>query len=244
MSRSGTGGSRPAQLGVTEPHPQEAVHTADVTHDDESLEPADAGWRDWEDYADLVTVELRFKEWPGADDMEEFWVVQSSGAAWSREWLTRRAVEVVTAETGSASFLLDARDRRTEWGASAAVFEVVLTVAQDQLSNATWLAIGALAHRMAILRRKSREAPGAPPSEDCLDDQRVREAAISAVSRFRGAQPTDLEVRSVELENDQGVAVEIRDRVSDVAFGVQVRIESSDVFVARVRKVTEPGSTS
>ncbi len=40
------------------------------------------------EYADQVTVQVRFKQWVGADDADEFWLIEANGAAWSKDWLT------------------------------------------------------------------------------------------------------------------------------------------------------------
>lgn len=57
---------------------------------------------------------------------------------------------------GSGTYLLDSRDHKTEWGASGSTFEVILTLAEDQLSNATWAALGVLATRLATKLKAKR----------------------------------------------------------------------------------------
>ena len=184
---------------------------------------------------------MRFKTWVGAEDADEFWLIQfSGGGSWSRDWLTRQAVELADVDAqggccGGGLFLLEVRDQKTQWGASAAVVDVLLTLAQDQLSNLTWAALGALAHRMATRRKQNTQGV---TYEDDLSDAEVRESAMYAVVRFRGLKRADLTVRSVETLDGGAVRVEVQD-VSGALFTVEVEGHSAGVLSARVRKVTE-----
>lgn len=121
---------------------------------------------------------MRFREWVGAGEADEFCSVQTDGAVWSRDWLTRQLVELATAEgdggcCGAGTYLLDRRDHWTEWVASSSTLGVVLTLAQDQASNAVWAVFGALTNTLAArLRESHRDAV----LEDDLDEERIRAA--------------------------------------------------------------------
>lgn len=203
-------------------------------------------WREWDDYADQVSVEVRFKEWAGAEDADERWLLSSDGAAWSKDWLKREVVDLAAVGSsggccGSGTYLLDSRERTTEWGASASVFEIVLTLAQDQLSNATWAALGALSAKLAgRLRRRRVEQGGFEELE--WDTEAASSAAFSAVRRLYEVAPDALEVRSVERRDDGVMVVEVHERTSRSLFTVDVRSPGGDVYLARVRKITEPGT--
>lgn len=207
----------------------------------------DEDWRSWDDYADLVTVEVRFKEWAGAADADERWLVSSYGAAWSKEWLKREVVDLAAVGSsggccGRGTYLLDTRERTTEWGASASVFEIVLTLAQDQLSNATWAALGALSAKLAgRLRRKRLEQGGFEELE--WDTEAASSAAFSAVRQVHelSLEALDaLQVTSVERRDDGVTVVEIRAGTSGSVYTVDVRSPDGAVYLARVRKITGP----
>ena len=76
-------------------------------------------WAQWEEYADQVRVEVRFRQWAGGPDLEEVWSLSSDGAAWPREWVVRQLRQV--AAGGGGSYLLHVHDHRTERGASGVV---------------------------------------------------------------------------------------------------------------------------
>ncbi len=209
---------------------------------DHEIEPwTDEAWEDWKDYADVVTIDVRFKSWLGADDNDESWLVEADGAAWSKDWLTRQLVELAAADAansccGRGNYALDTRDRKTEWGASGAAFEAVLTLSENLLSEATWVALGALAHN---LHTRLKQRQGWPDLEE-LFDERVRETAMWTVVRSRGALFADLEVKSTASADSGVVLVEIRDRSSGVVYTVETKMAGSSVRLSRIRKVAEP----
>ena len=55
--------------------------------------------------------------------------------------------------------MLDAADRKTEWGSSGAAFDAVLTLSENLLSEATWVALGAIAQN---LRARLKAKDGRP----------------------------------------------------------------------------------
>ncbi len=212
------------------------------TAHDHGVEPwQDEAWDEWKDYADVVTVDVRFKSWLGADDNDESWFVEADGAAWSKDWLARQLVELATADAansccGRGNYALDTLDRKTEWGASGAVFEAVLTLSENLLSEATWLALGALAQN---LRTRLKQRQGWPDVED-LFDEHVREAAMRTVAHSRGVLFADLEVRSTATTDSGAVLVEVRVRSSGVVYTVETKMVGGSVRLSRIRKVAEP----
>jgi hypothetical protein len=209
----------------------------------------DESWREWDDYADLVSVEVRFKEWAGAVDADERWLLSTDGAAWSKDWLKREVIDLAAVGSsggccGRGTYLLDSRERTTEWGASASVFEVVLTLAQDQLSNATWAALGALSAKLAGRLRKRRVEQGGF-EEMRWDTEAASSAAFSAVRRVHELTLEAVEalkVTSVERRDDGVMVVEIREGTSGSVYTVDVRSPGGEVYLARVRKISEPGA--
>lgn len=71
----------------------------------------------------------------GAEDAEEQWFLQSDGAAWTKDWLSRQLINLAAADAansccGRGNYFLDTRDKKTEWGASGALFEAFLTLSE------------------------------------------------------------------------------------------------------------------
>lgn len=205
---------------------------------------ADVEWLALMDYADRVTVEVRFRDGSAAGESDDFWLLRSDGSAWSRAWLTRQLVKLasVDSEGGSGEggvFLLDVHEHTTEWGSSGAAIEIVLTLAQDQASNAVWAVLTGLGLTLSTRLKQKRASWGS--YDDELTDDDARNAALLAVERFRRLPPEALTVRSTEALGDDAVLVEVEDSGSGCLFAVEVKNGRGDVHLARVRKVTEPG---
>jgi len=221
----------------------DAMTEASGINADMAEEWIEAPHSEWVEQVDRVSVELRFKASAGADDADEVWWINTYGSAWSRAWLADQLAQLAvighqSGLSGDVLFDLDARDRRTEWGASGAVYEVVLTLSENLLSDAMWLVLGALGDRLAT-RLKEKRA-GWSSDEDDLTDQRAREAALAAVQRLRGITRDGLDVRSVESLGRVAVLVGVRETATGAGFTVRVEAKSGGVFVGRVQKVIEP----
>jgi hypothetical protein len=204
---------------------------------------ADVEWLASMDYADRVTVEVRFRDGSGAGESDDFWLLRSNGAAWSRAWLQRQLVGLasVDGEGGRGEggvYLLDVHEHTTEWGSSGAAIEIVLTLAQDQASNAVWAVLTGLGMTLSTRLKQKRASWGS--YDDELNDDDVRNAALEAVERFRRLPPEALTVRSVEALGDNAVRIEVQDSSSRRVFTVEVKKGRGDVRLARVQKVTEP----
>lgn len=196
-------------------------------------------WSDWTDYADRVRVEVRFKEWAGSPDLDEVWVLRADGAAWSYNWIADQLQQIASDGgggcCGGGTFMLDVHERHTEWGASSATWEAILTLSQSLLNNTAWVGLGVLADTM---RRRLAERPGQwADSEAALVDQDVRGAALETVAKLR-AQPVEhLAVRSTEAIGKDTTTLEVEDPTGAV-FRVEV-IDRRGVVMAKVRKITE-----
>jgi hypothetical protein len=196
---------------------------------------------------DRVAVQVRFvSTLDPAVDPSEIWTVETSGSAWRREWLTEQVADLSFVQPDGSTetpwpFTLDVRERRTEWGASSAVVDVVLTLMQDQASNALWVAVGVIGHHLARLLKNAR---GRGDVELDLTDDAARQEAKSAVMRFADHLSWgNLAVRSVEATGGGSVTVEVRDAATGTVYTVDVKRVSGHVRLARVRKVTESGAT-
>ncbi len=216
----------------TDGMPEEYEHVADA-YDDED-------WQEWKDFADQVSIQVRFKTWAGADDAEEQWFLQSDGAAWTKDWLSRQLINLASADAansccGRGNYFLDTRDRKTEWGASSAVFEAVLTLSENLMAEATWLALGALGRELGERLRKQN--PAWIASDDITEEQ-VHACAIWVVEADRKIPYDSLVVRSTEYL-DGHVLVELLDPAGAV-YLVEVQTRGDFVRLGRIRKVTPP----
>jgi len=215
----------------------------DEHHLHESPAYTDEEWEEWKDYADVVTIQVRFKSWAGAEDNAESWVLDADGSAWSKDWLARQLVELAAADAqnsccGRGNYMLDAADKKTEWGASGAAFEAVLTLSENLLSEATWVALGAIAQS---LRTRLKAKEGWPDGEPMTDEQ-ARDTALWTVVRSRDVDRDDLTVTSVEFVDKNTVLVELREVASGRRFTVELRGHNDCVRMSRVRKISEPDS--
>lgn len=216
--------------------------------DDESLHDhsgdaySEEEWQEWKDYADQVSVQVRFRTWAGAEDAEEQWFLQSDGAAWTKDWLSHQLVNLAAANganscCGRGNYFLDTKDKKTEWGASSAVFEAVLTLSENLMAEATWVALGALGQKLATrLKQQNPEWI----EQDPLSDEQAQACATWAVETARGAAYDSLVVRSIEYLSDS-VLVELVDP-SGFVYLVEVQTRGDCVRLSRIRKVTRPDS--
>lgn len=218
------------------------MHHEDMTEQHQGHEShdgyTDEAWDDWKDYADVVTVQVNFRAWMGAEDNDETWYVESDGAAWPKDWLTRQLVDLAAADAtnsccGVGNYSLNARDSKTEWGASGAVFEAVLTLSENLLSEATWVALGAVGQRLAArLKARNPEWSGPP-----LTEEQATHSAQGAVLRASDLSHEVLKVVSVEFVEPHLARVEVRDQASGDEYTVDVRGYSESVRCGRIRKI-------
>lgn len=205
----------------------------------------DKYWAEWSEYADQVRVEVRFKSWLDADDEPEFWVLESDGAEWSKDWLSRQLVELAAFDAersccGRGNYTLDVTDRKTEWGASGAAVEAILTLSQNLLSEATWVALGALGQKLATRLKEKHPDWSAPP----MTQEQARESAKWAVlMRYRELTHETLDIRSVEFVDDRTVHVVLKETTSGLTYTVEIVGHSESVRRSRIRKIAQPDGT-
>lgn len=204
-------------------------------------EREDPAYRPGKDYFDRVAIVVRFKEWAGAPDNDEAWLIETYGAAWSKDWLTEQVEDLAAAEGGGCcgrgAYFLETRDRKTEWGASGASFEILLTLAENMLSDATWAGLGVLAMH---LRSKLKERSEWGVFDEKLTDEDVRETAIRAVVTLQDVEPQQLNVRSVERSANDSLLVNVQETATGRQYTVEVKNGHGSARLARIRKVTEP----
>lgn len=193
-------------------------------------------WRAWSDYADDVEVELKFiEDLTQADNPRETWSFSFGPEYdWDKEWLERSLAELAAADQhsccGHGNYTLDSRAQRTEWGASGAVYEIVMAVSTGILSTALWEAFKAIANkaseRAAVNRLMS--------TEDAIEHSKRRVQIRRGTGFF-----TDLE--GVSASEEEGVwRVEIRVPDTGELYMVETVTTPSGCPVAMVKRRDVP----
>lgn len=216
-----------------------------MSHEGHDDSPAwtDEAWDAWKDYADTVDVQVRFKSWAGAEDNDERWQLSVDGAAWPKDWLSRQLIELAAADAensccGTGNYMLTATDRKTEWGASGAAYEVVLTLSDNLLSDATWVALGAVGQRLAA--RLKKEHGEWPSVTEPLLDEDVRNSATWAVLRaYDYVSYESLLVESVELLDKESAVAVVRHLETDRRYTVEVHGNGGPIHSTRLRKISD-----
>lgn len=230
------------KLTPSEPEPRQTAGVSTEPPHEHVPVWSDEEWEDWTDYADQVRVEVRFKSWLGAEDEPEYWVLEADGAAWPKDWLTRQVVELASASAeasccGRGNYALDIYDRKTEWGASSAAIDLILTLSQDLMSEATWLALYEVGRRAAArLRAKHPDWSGPPVTEE----QAAESALWAVLRRYKESKREGLDVRSVEFVDDRKVLVVLSEAETGIRYTVEVTGHSESLRLSRVRKVEKP----
>jgi len=180
--------------GMAPDHEHEHEQSADTHWTKES-------WHEWSGYADNVDVEFKFvPDLSRVDDPEETWSFRFGPENdWDREWLERNLAELAAADQdsccGRGNYAMDTTSRRTEWGATGAIFAVVVAVSVNILSNALW--------------EKFKEIAGRASARAMFDDVATPEEAIEHSKRRvqlrrGGGFFTDLNVESAEQDEETG----------------------------------------
>jgi hypothetical protein len=207
--------------------------------DHEHNEAAIEAWAQWADYADEVRVAVRFREWLGADgDEDEAWTIHASGSAWQRDWLTRELTGIAAAGDddcgGRGNFELEVKTRKIEWGASAAAYELILTLPQALLDAGIGTVVGAVAGQMAT---KLKPMFGDLDSEP-LTEEDAEHGARMAVVLSRSVDADSLQLRSLEVVSADMAVVVLHHAASSVTYDVEVRSLRNTVRLSRIRKRT------
>lgn len=112
-------------------------------------------WQEYRNSPNQVLVVVTPTEYPGQGPADSEWILASTEAAWSPEWLTKEVESIplgLSEETQglpSSPYSLQARETRFNWGADAASFAVFLEIAQWAATSAAWDALKAVARKMS-----------------------------------------------------------------------------------------------
>lgn len=146
------------------------------------------------DYADNVTVSVRIGDMPVDEYVTEVLEVVAPGAAWPRKWLVDQVedlpAEAVKPGDPPGPYSIDVIERRHEWGASAASFEILLYLASAMsggiVGNAAYDAVKVvvkkMTQRLAIMDLLSRSPRPKLVSEQKPSSTRAFESQLKACS--------------------------------------------------------------
>ncbi|MFI6030399.1 hypothetical protein [Amycolatopsis magusensis] len=145
----------------------------------------------YRDYADKVKISVRVGDMPMDEYVTEALEVIALGAAWPRKWLVDQVedlpAEAVKPGAPPSPYAIDVIERRHEWGASAANFEILLYLASAMgggiVGNAAYDAVKVVVKKMAHRLAASGDHGLAEPITEAEARERT-EALIN--SRFQG----------------------------------------------------------
>jgi hypothetical protein len=192
----------------------------------------------YRDYADKVTLSVRLAEMPIDELVSEVLEVESFGAAWSRKWLVDEAESIpasINPGDGPAPHTVDVIERRHEWGASSATFEILMYLSNGVVGgivgNAAYDAVKAVVKKMVDQRRLSGDDGLIEPITEA--EAKERSAALVG-ARFQ--EPIEsLEIRAIEVKPPFGAVVVYRG-VNGWDYTCELTGEDGLVYFSRIRR--------
>lgn len=188
-------------------------------------------WRSYRAWTDRVTIAIRFL----ADDretvMEEWGLTvdavddppEQDELIWAVDALGRRP-------GGEPTYILTVNETKRSWGADGAALSIVLDIAQDMVSNALWVGLGAIGARIIGKKRADHQS-----SVASMTDEEIEQSARDFLME-RYSIRDEAEVHLVGLENDGPNGSATFDRPAlRRRYTVGVTREPGDVLRYRVR---------
>ena len=201
----------------------------------DGVTPADQ-FEQFRRYADRVTVNVRGLGEDRDPDQGHDWFVVTDGAPWDPDWLLRQVEALGYRHYGDERepvYGLELTERRVEWGASAAVIQVVL---QTMLAIGLEEGVRSLAR---VLAGKLRES-GRPDEYSLDEDEAVNRARWLVTARYR-VEDGALAVLSTSTREDGGASVALRDDAGNT-YRCSMRLEEGLVLMAEVEREYAIGS--
>lgn len=192
------------------------------------------------DYADNVKVSVRIGDMPVDEYVTEALEVVAPGAAWSRKWLVDQVedlpAEAVKPGDPPSPYAIDVIERRHEWGASAATFEILLYLASAMsggiVGNAAYDAVKVVVKKMT----QRLAASGDHGLVEPITEAEARERAEALInSRFR--EPVEsLQLRDIEIRPPFDAVVTYRG-INGWDYTCEMTTEEGLVHFSRVRRI-------
>lgn len=187
-------------------------------------------------YADNVTIAILPIEYASDTDPDEQWVVVTSGAAWSPDWLGR-SVEAIATRTDidgrdyPAEYILDVQQKRYSWGADGAHYEILLWLAAWAATSGAWDVTKMLARTLA----KKLKDSDASLLDETLPEPEAEERARWLVQARYKEKYDDLRVISVE-RLESGAATVVLRGASGCTYEVELHLEGRLVTLGRMKR--------
>lgn len=199
----------------------------------------DESWQNYRDWADKVSVILRFVADPTGKTVVEEWAVHPVGAAtWPQDWLVRRVEELGHApDTGEPRYFLSIRENKLSWGGDSSSLQVVMDVAVGLMSAAAWEGLRKLASDLA---GRMREVTSGGSYE--MTETEVEYRANWLLGERYDLAEGDLRLTAVECSGDTG-SVEFVGS-DGTAYVVELYQIDGLVFVEKVRRQLQPPAQS
>jgi hypothetical protein len=153
-------------------------------------------WENYRNWADEVTVRLKFvTDQTGAEVVEEWTMIPAGSAAWSQDWLVREVESLGhDPDTGAPMYILQVRESKASWGFDAATQQILMDVSAAVLGAAAWESLRALAKKLA---QKIRDR-GEPPMD--LSEGEAENRARWMLSERYEIPEEGLQLKSIEVE--------------------------------------------
>lgn len=189
-----------------------------------------------DDYADEVTLQVRFAGGLGAPEEDESWDLSfHPESAWDERAFIEELRGVAAGIGGGCCgtrFHLDTRRSETAWGPSAATTAFLLTLASEALAGGAKATLSPVGKRIAAQMRAGRD-----PIEGTftLEESDAVSQAMGAVKRRLNDEQAELSVVEVgSLEEEGGYEVQLEASKPRLRFTVHVEALENVVALCRI----------
>lgn len=187
-------------------------------------------------YADRATFRVQFVEDPGVT-ADEVWEVVSERPGFDFKWLYEEAEGLAVSGPPHVPNLINVRVNRTDWGADATTFEVLLTVSQWVLEQGAAATFGAaFADLIGRMHTQSRPDHDGKP----LRRQEATERARWRVHEEYEVDADRLTVTSEE-ESDGSWTIGLAE-AGRASYEVTLTVIDGLVVATRIKRTLDPGS--
>lgn len=200
--------------------------------------PSDGTGDGPQDYLDQATVRIEFREYLDLPVLET-WTIQvdPGGVSDLKTWLPREMRELAASDhggcCGAGAYEMRSLSVDFEWGASASSFELVTTLRDSLMNEATWALLCALAGRLSLKLEPLIHTPIEPLDQDGL----VHAARTTAVLD-EGLDSGSLRVAKCTLESEHAGSVTLEDTTTGNTYTVETVAYRNSVKISRVKSWT------
>lgn len=195
----------------------------------------DESWSKYRNYADQVTVSVRFVEWMADENPSEVWFFSIPGDDSNRDWLVRQVKGLSLSRTDEGLVhepsILEVHETHVDWGAEGGSQQIILFLTQAVVAGATWELFKSLGQRVIERMRRSRVFP---PLERLLSEDEVIARSKWTIAESYSVDENRLELISVETGCD-AATVELQGP-GDTSYTCSFEVLDNALVVARLKR--------